>query len=235
MLEDADRYLQINFCEFIVKSNQGFQGFPPRVNGGRSVDVTVNQGGSVSITVQKLCCMIGNPDPTPAPVVLPQQVDMWNSNAYRLELQFSIRETVCTKASGRDPFTCDFKLGPFVPTAFCRSSVEVSGELISNVIVQCHRGTSSSESMSSEEMMRVPIMNPNRRGSSRREVASGSRGDILSNTSLGSVPAFAAKQRRLALQPRIASKSCTGENQLWMMVVCFPKGNKLTWNGLSKD
>ncbi|XP_054686418.1 secreted phosphoprotein 24 [Grus americana] len=97
------------------------------------------------------------------------RVDMWNSNAYRLELQFSIRETVCTKASGRDPFTCDFKLGPFVPTAFCRSSVEVSGELISNVIVQCHRGTSSSESMSSEEMMRVPIMNPNRRGSSRRE------------------------------------------------------------------
>lgn len=39
---------------------------------------------------------------------------MWNSDAYRLELQFSIRETVCPKASGRDPFTCDFKIGPFV-------------------------------------------------------------------------------------------------------------------------
>lgn len=48
MLEDADRCLQINFCEFIVKSNQGFQGFPPSVNGGRSVAVTLNQGGSVS-------------------------------------------------------------------------------------------------------------------------------------------------------------------------------------------
>lgn len=39
---------------------------------------------------------------------------MWNSDAYRLELQFSIRETECTKASGRDPFTCDFRIGPFV-------------------------------------------------------------------------------------------------------------------------
>ncbi|XP_029874594.1 secreted phosphoprotein 24 [Aquila chrysaetos chrysaetos] len=97
------------------------------------------------------------------------RVDWWNSDAYRLDLQFSIRETVCTKASGRDPFTCDFKIGPFVSTAFCRSVVEVSGELISNIIVQCHRGTSSSESMSSEEMMHMPIMNPNRRGSSRRE------------------------------------------------------------------
>ncbi|KFQ02708.1 Secreted phosphoprotein 24, partial [Leptosomus discolor] len=80
-----------------------------------------------------------------------------------------IRETVCPKASGRDPFTCDFKIGPFVPTAFCRSVVEVSGELISNVIVQCHRGLSSSESMSSEEMIHMPIMNPNRQGSHRRE------------------------------------------------------------------
>ncbi|NWU52035.1 SPP24 protein, partial [Dromas ardeola] len=110
------------------------------------------------------------------------RVDMWNSDAYRLELQFSIRETVCTKASGRDPFTCDFKIGPFVPTAFCRSFVEVSGELISNVIVRCHRGTSSSESMSSEEMMHMPIMNPNRRGSRHREAfrsrgRSSSRGD----------------------------------------------------------
>ncbi|NXK46246.1 SPP24 protein, partial [Chauna torquata] len=46
-----------------------------------------------------------------------RSVDMWNSNAYTLELQLSIRETVCTKASGRDPFTCDFKIGPFVVSA----------------------------------------------------------------------------------------------------------------------
>ncbi|NWW34721.1 SPP24 protein, partial [Panurus biarmicus] len=96
-------------------------------------------------------------------------VDMWDSDAYRLDLQFSVRETVCTKASGRDPFTCDFKTGPFVPTASCRSVVEVSGELIANITVRCHRGTFSSESMSSEEMMHVPIMTPNRRGSTRRE------------------------------------------------------------------
>ncbi|NWY19628.1 SPP24 protein, partial [Aphelocoma coerulescens] len=79
-------------------------------------------------------------------------VDMWDSDAYRLDLQFSIRETVCTKASGRDPFTCDFKTGPFVPTASCRSVVEVSGELISNITVRCHHSTFSSESMSSEEV-----------------------------------------------------------------------------------
>uniref|UniRef100_A0A8C3CYR0 Secreted phosphoprotein 24 n=1 Tax=Cairina moschata TaxID=8855 RepID=A0A8C3CYR0_CAIMO len=98
-----------------------------------------------------------------------RNVDMWNSNDYRLELQLSIRETVCTKASGRDPFTCDFKIGPFARTAFCRSVVEVSGELIGNVTVQCHQGTSSSESMSSEEMMFMQIMNRGKWGSSRRE------------------------------------------------------------------
>ncbi|NWT78325.1 SPP24 protein, partial [Lanius ludovicianus] len=96
-------------------------------------------------------------------------VDMWDSDAYRLDLQFGIRETVCTKASGRDPFTCDFKTGPFVPTASCRSVVEVSGELISSITVRCHRATFSSESMSSEEMMHVPITTPNRRGSAHRE------------------------------------------------------------------
>ncbi|NWS24716.1 SPP24 protein, partial [Polioptila caerulea] len=96
-------------------------------------------------------------------------VDMWDSDAYGLDLQFSIRETVCTKASGRDPFTCDFRTGPFVPTASCRSVVEVSGELITNISVRCHRGTVSSESMSSEEMMHVPIMTPDRRGSAHRE------------------------------------------------------------------
>ncbi|NXP58319.1 SPP24 protein, partial [Chloropsis cyanopogon] len=96
-------------------------------------------------------------------------VDMWDSNTYGLDLHFSIRETVCTKASGRDPSTCDFKTGPFVPTASCRSVVEVSGELIANITVRCRRSTFSSESMSSEEMMHVPIMTPDRRGSARRE------------------------------------------------------------------
>ncbi|XP_068877780.1 secreted phosphoprotein 24 [Aphelocoma coerulescens] len=95
-------------------------------------------------------------------------VDMWDSDAYRLDLQFSIRETVCTKASGRDPFTCDFKTGPFVPTASCRSVVEVSGELISSITVRCHHSTFSSESMSSEEMIHVRITSPNRRGGARR-------------------------------------------------------------------
>ncbi|NXM38532.1 SPP24 protein, partial [Gymnorhina tibicen] len=96
-------------------------------------------------------------------------VDTWDGGAYRLDLHFSIRETVCPKASGRDPSTCDFKTGPFVPTASCRSAVEVSGELISSVTVRCRRSTFSSESMSSEEMMHVPVATPDRRGSARRE------------------------------------------------------------------
>ncbi|NXM70969.1 SPP24 protein, partial [Serilophus lunatus] len=96
-------------------------------------------------------------------------VDPWDSDSYRLELQFSIRETVCSKASGRDPFTCDFKTGPFVPTASCRSVVAVSGEQVSSVIVRCRRGMFSSESMSSEEMVLMPMMTPSRRGSAHRE------------------------------------------------------------------
>ncbi|NXP40519.1 SPP24 protein, partial [Leiothrix lutea] len=55
------------------------------------------------------------------------------------------------------------------PTASCRSVVEVSGELIANITVRCHRSTFSSESMSSEEIMHVPIRTPDRRGSARRE------------------------------------------------------------------
>ncbi|NXI15817.1 SPP24 protein, partial [Irena cyanogastra] len=96
-------------------------------------------------------------------------VDMWDSDTYRLDLHFSVRETVCTKASGRDPSTCAFRTGPFVPTASCRSVVEVSGELIADITVRCHRSAFSSESMSSEEMMPVPIMSPDRQGSTRRE------------------------------------------------------------------
>uniref|UniRef100_A0A8C5JLZ2 Secreted phosphoprotein 24 n=1 Tax=Junco hyemalis TaxID=40217 RepID=A0A8C5JLZ2_JUNHY len=90
-------------------------------------------------------------------------------DTYGLDLRFSIRETVCAKASGRDPSTCDFKSGPFVPTASCRSVVEVSGGLIANLTVRCHRSAFSSESMSSEEMMHVPIRTPDRRGSAPRE------------------------------------------------------------------
>lgn len=41
MLEDADGCLQIHFCEFIVKSNQGFQGVSPSIYGGRSVAVSL--------------------------------------------------------------------------------------------------------------------------------------------------------------------------------------------------
>uniref|UniRef100_A0A8C9L9N1 Secreted phosphoprotein 24 n=1 Tax=Pavo cristatus TaxID=9049 RepID=A0A8C9L9N1_PAVCR len=105
---------------------------------------------------------------------------MWNSNDYRLELQLSIRETECTKASGRDPFTCGFRVGPYVPTAVCKSVVEVSSEQIVNVIVRCHQSTFSSESMSSEEMVHMLMTNPSKRGSNRPEAFS-SRGRGRSN------------------------------------------------------
>ncbi|NXG08515.1 SPP24 protein, partial [Sakesphorus luctuosus] len=95
--------------------------------------------------------------------------DLWSSDAYRLELQFSVRETLCSKASGRDPSSCSFRTGPYVPTASCRSVVEVSGEQLSSVLVRCRRGIFSSESMSSEEIMHVPISTPSRRGSTHRE------------------------------------------------------------------
>lgn len=48
-------------------------------------------------------------------------MDTWDSDTYGLDLQFTIRETVCTKASGRDPFTCDFRTGPFVVGAPARN------------------------------------------------------------------------------------------------------------------
>ncbi|XP_010006102.1 PREDICTED: secreted phosphoprotein 24 [Chaetura pelagica] len=97
------------------------------------------------------------------------RVDMWDSNTYSLELQFSVRETSCTKASGRDPATCAFKLGPFVPAGLCSSLVQVSGERVSRLSVRCRWGSPSSESLSSEEMMYVPMMSPSWQGSSHRE------------------------------------------------------------------
>ncbi|NXC40751.1 SPP24 protein, partial [Penelope pileata] len=99
-------------------------------------------------------------------------VYMENSNNYRLDLQLTIHETVCTKDSGRDPFTCDFKIGPSVLSAICRSAVEVSSEQIVNVAVQCHQGTFSSESISSEEMIYMQISNPSTRGNRRRDAFS---------------------------------------------------------------
>ncbi|XP_064574411.1 secreted phosphoprotein 24 isoform X3 [Zonotrichia leucophrys gambelii] len=99
-------------------------------------------------------------------------VDTWDSDTYGLDLRFSIRETVCAKASGRDPSTCDFKSGPFVPTASCRSVVEVSGGLIANLTVRCHRSAFSSESMSSEEMMPL-LLKPSLQGEEAAAVETG--------------------------------------------------------------
>ncbi|KAG9349016.1 hypothetical protein JZ751_029334 [Albula glossodonta] len=70
-------------------------------------------------------------------------------NMYDLLLNFGIRETVCPKASGSDPNTCDFKLGFFVSTASCSSRVRVSSELSEIISLRCSRSTSSSSSSES--------------------------------------------------------------------------------------
>ncbi|XP_050772546.1 secreted phosphoprotein 24 [Gopherus flavomarginatus] len=96
-------------------------------------------------------------------------VDLLDNNDYSIVLDFIVRETTCTKDSEKDPSLCDFRMGRYVQTAFCRSTVRVSEEQIQNFAVYCSQDGSSSESSSSEEMMFMEMMVPNRRGDSRNE------------------------------------------------------------------
>ncbi|CAM4634271.1 secreted phosphoprotein 24 [Caretta caretta] len=96
-------------------------------------------------------------------------VDLLDNNDYSIMLDFIVRETTCTKDSEKDPSSCNFRVGHYVQTAFCRSTVWVSEEQIQNLTVYCSQDGSSSESSSSEEMMFMEIMAPDRRGDSRNE------------------------------------------------------------------
>uniref|UniRef100_A0A8C0HE53 Secreted phosphoprotein 24 n=1 Tax=Chelonoidis abingdonii TaxID=106734 RepID=A0A8C0HE53_CHEAB len=79
-------------------------------------------------------------------------VDLLDNNDYSIVLDFIVRETTCTKDSEKDPSLCDFRVGRYVQTAFCRSTVRVSEEEIQNLAVYCSQDGSSSESSSSEEV-----------------------------------------------------------------------------------
>ncbi|XP_072496848.1 secreted phosphoprotein 24-like isoform X3 [Notamacropus eugenii] len=81
-----------------------------------------------------------------------RRVNFMNENDLTMDIDFKIRETECRKASENPPSTCDFKIGYYASTAFCRSTVEISSGQVQNVWVRCHHAFSSSESSSSEEI-----------------------------------------------------------------------------------
>ncbi|KAM9663685.1 secreted phosphoprotein 24, partial [Trichechus inunguis] len=80
-----------------------------------------------------------------------KRVNVVDEDSLNMDLEFSIRETVCRRDSGENPTTCDFQRGYFVPVVVCRSSVKLSAQQVRDVWVQCH-WSSSSESNSREEV-----------------------------------------------------------------------------------
>ncbi|XP_006866876.1 PREDICTED: secreted phosphoprotein 24 [Chrysochloris asiatica] len=81
-----------------------------------------------------------------------KKVSVVDEDNLSMDIEFSIRETVCRRDSSEDPSICDFQRGFYVPVAVCRSSVQVSAHQVRDVWVHC-RWSSSSESDSSEEMI----------------------------------------------------------------------------------
>ncbi|XP_037706308.1 secreted phosphoprotein 24 isoform X1 [Choloepus didactylus] len=81
-----------------------------------------------------------------------RRINVLDDDTLSMDLEFSIRETTCRRDSEQDPSTCDFQRGYFVPTAVCRSTVQVSADQVQDVWVRCG-WPSSSESSSSEEMI----------------------------------------------------------------------------------
>uniref|UniRef100_A0A8C8RJC1 Secreted phosphoprotein 24 n=1 Tax=Pelusios castaneus TaxID=367368 RepID=A0A8C8RJC1_9SAUR len=96
-------------------------------------------------------------------------VDLLDNSDYSIMLNFIIQETTCTKDSEKDPSSCDFRVGHYVQTALCRSITWISKEQIQNLEVYCSQDGSSSESASSEEMMFMGMVAPDRRGNSHNE------------------------------------------------------------------
>ncbi|KAE8278456.1 Secreted phosphoprotein 24 [Larimichthys crocea] len=72
-------------------------------------------------------------------------------NTVDLIMIFGIKETECTKESRKDPQTCAFRPGFFVPSFSCSSRVRTSATSTQVISLRCgHDGSSSSES--SEEV-----------------------------------------------------------------------------------
>ncbi|XP_012668966.1 secreted phosphoprotein 24 isoform X2 [Otolemur garnettii] len=81
-----------------------------------------------------------------------KRVEALDENNLVMSLEFSVRETTCRKDSGEDPSTCAFQRSYSVPSAVCRSSVQVSMEQVQSVRARCS-WASVSDSYSSEEMI----------------------------------------------------------------------------------
>uniref|UniRef100_A0A7N4NIS0 Secreted phosphoprotein 24 n=1 Tax=Sarcophilus harrisii TaxID=9305 RepID=A0A7N4NIS0_SARHA len=81
-----------------------------------------------------------------------KRVNFMNENELTMDIDFKIRETECGKEAGDPPSACGFRRGRSVPTASCRSTVQISREQVQNVWVHCHRAFPGSDSSSSEEV-----------------------------------------------------------------------------------
>lgn len=90
-----------------------------------------------------------------------RRVNVLDEDSLSMDLEFSIRETMCRSNSGEDPVTCDFQRGYYMPAAACRSTVRMSAQRVQDVWVSC-RWSSSSESSSSEEMVFGDILGSSR-------------------------------------------------------------------------
>ncbi|KAM7339677.1 hypothetical protein ACRRTK_000292 [Alexandromys fortis] len=79
------------------------------------------------------------------------KVNVLDEDTVVMNLEFSVQETTCLRDSG-DPSSCTFRRGYYVPTAACRSTVQMSKGQVQDVWAHC-RWASASESNSSEEMI----------------------------------------------------------------------------------
>ncbi|KAH0509415.1 Secreted phosphoprotein 24 [Microtus ochrogaster] len=78
-----------------------------------------------------------------------KRVNVLDEDTVVMNLEFNVQETTCLRDSG-NPSSCTFRRGYYVPTAACRSTVQMSKGQVQNVWTHC-RWASASESNSSEE------------------------------------------------------------------------------------
>ncbi|XP_005082282.1 secreted phosphoprotein 24 [Mesocricetus auratus] len=79
-----------------------------------------------------------------------KRVNVLDEDTLVMNLEFSVQETTCLRDSS-DTSSCTFQRGYYVPTAACRSTVQMSKGQVQDVWAHC-RWASTSESNSSEEM-----------------------------------------------------------------------------------
>ncbi|XP_051046713.1 secreted phosphoprotein 24 [Phodopus roborovskii] len=80
-----------------------------------------------------------------------KRVNVLDEDTLVMTLEFSVQETTCLRESD-DTSDCTFQRGYYVPTAACRSTVQMSKGQAQDVWAHC-RWASTSESDSSEEMI----------------------------------------------------------------------------------